>query len=119
MQIAKWKLQNPHLAGVDPWLPWPLSRWSWWTEPVRAERLAALRIGFAIVLLVDVLVQYLPHYADFFGAGSLGSPEVFAGRVHGHWHWSVLRGIEDGRFFLPVMLVWVGAAVLLPFCWRP
>jgi uncharacterized membrane protein YphA (DoxX/SURF4 family) len=108
-----------HQVGVDPWLPWPLSRWSWWTEPIRAERLAALRIGFGLVLLVDVLFQYLPHYADFFGAGSLGSSEVFAGRAHGHWHWSLLRGIEDSRFFLPVLLIWAGAAVLLLVGWQP
>jgi len=108
-----------HQVGVDPWLPWPLSRWSWWTEPVRAERLAALRIGFAIVLLVDVILQYLPNYADFFGAVSLGSPEVFAGRGQGHWHWSLLRGIEDSRLFLPVLLVWAGSAVLLLIGWWP
>jgi hypothetical protein len=119
MQIAKGELQGPHVIGVTPWLPWPLSRWSWWTEPVRAERLAALRIGFAIVLLVDVVLQYLPNYADFFGAGSLGSPEVFAGRAQGHWHWSLLRSIEDSRLFLPVLLLWAGSAVLLLVGWWP
>jgi len=119
MQIAKCESPIPGRVGVDPWLPWPLSRWSWWTEPVRAERLAALRIGFALVLLVDVLVQYLPHYADFFGAGSLGSPEVFAGRSQGHWHWSALRGIEDSRLFLPVLLAWAGSAVWLLVGWQP
>ena len=117
--MAKCESPIPRRVGVDPWLPWSLSRWSWWTEPVRAERLAALRIGFAVVLLVDVLVQYLPHYADFFGAGSLGSPEVFAGRSQGHWHWSALRGIEDSRLFLPVLLAWAGAAVLLLVGWWP
>jgi hypothetical protein len=81
--------------------------------------LAALRIGFAVVLLVDVLVQYLPHYTDFFGAGSLGSPEVFTGRAQGRWHWSVLRGIEDGRLFLPVLMAWAAAAFLLLIGWRP
>src|SRR5439155_24603750 len=55
----------------------------------------------------------------FFGAGSLGSPEVFAGRSQGHWHWSVLRGIEDSRLFLAVLLAWAGAAVLLLVGWRP
>jgi len=107
------------VVGLTPWLPWPLSRCAWWTEPVRAERLAALRIGLAAVLLVDVLVQYLPHYADFFGAGSLGSPEVFAGRNTGHWHWSLLRSFEDSRLFLPILLIWAAAAVLLLVGWRP
>jgi uncharacterized membrane protein YphA (DoxX/SURF4 family) len=107
------------VVGLTPWLPWPLSRWPWWTEPVRAERLAALRIGLAIVLLVDVLVQYLPHYADYFGAGSLGSPEVFAGRNTEHWHWSLLRALDDSRLFIPILLLWAAAAVLLLVGWRP
>jgi hypothetical protein len=108
-----------HQVGVTPWLPWPLSRWDWWTTPVRAERLAALRIGFAAVLLLDVLVQYLPHYADFFGAGSLGSPEVFAGRQVRHWHWSLLRGLDDSRWFLVRLGIWGVASVLLLIGWRP
>ena len=29
-------------VGVNPWLPWPLSGWRWWTAPIRAERLAVL-----------------------------------------------------------------------------
>jgi hypothetical protein len=65
-------------AGVNPWLPWPFNRSPWWTQPVRAERLAALRIGLAAVLLLDLLVTYLPRAADFFGPDSLGSPGTFA-----------------------------------------
>src|ERR1700686_3715834 len=41
------------IVGVVPWLPWPLSAWGWWTEPVRAERLALLRIGVALCLIAD------------------------------------------------------------------
>jgi len=111
-------MNEPMVVGLTPWLPWPLSRWAWWTEPVRAERLAALRIGLALVLLVDVVVQYLPHYADYFGVGSLGSPEVFAGRNSGHWHWSLLRGLEDSRLFGPILLLWAAAAVLLLVGWH-
>jgi hypothetical protein len=108
-------MNNDNVVGLQPWLPWPLSRWSWWTQPVRAERLAALRIGLGIVLLIDVFVQYLPHYADFFGADSLGSPEVFAGRGQAHWHWSLLRGIEDSQIFLGVLIVWGIAGVMIVF----
>ena len=53
-------MSHPTPAGRDPWLPWPLSQYPWWSEPVPAERLAALRIGLAAVLLLDVLVFYLP-----------------------------------------------------------
>src|SRR5438876_306784 len=39
------------IVGLKPWLPWPFSRWRWWTEPVRAERLAALRIVATMLVL--------------------------------------------------------------------
>jgi hypothetical protein len=106
-------MNNGAVVGLQPRFPWPLAQWSWWTQPVRAERLAALRIGFGVVLLIDVLVQYLPHYADFFGAGSLGSPEVFAGRGQTHWHWSLLRGIEDSQNFSAVLVLWAIAGLML------
>lgn len=59
-------MSDARLVGVRPWFPWPLSRWGWWTEPVPAERVAALRIATALVLLVDIAFGYLPHFAAFF-----------------------------------------------------
>lgn len=107
------------VVGVQPWLPWPLSRWSVWTEPIRAERLAAFRIAVAAVLVVDILVTYLPWAEAFFGKGGLGSPEVFAGRSEApHWHWSFLRGVEDPRWWPWLLLLWTAAAVLLLVGWR-
>src|SRR5919202_6457019 len=100
------------LIGLNPWLPWPLSRSAWWTEPVRAERLAALRIGVAAVLLLDVLGTYLPRLHDFFGPDSLGSPEVFAGG-RGFLRWSVLRGVHDPALIQGALMAWAAAAVLL------
>jgi uncharacterized membrane protein YphA (DoxX/SURF4 family) len=81
------------VVGLKPWLPWPLSRSRWWTEPVRAERLAALRIGLAAVLLLDVLLTYLPHAHDFFG-NYLGEPELRQSQEFidwPHWRWSLLH----------------------------
>ena len=99
------------VAGVVPWLPRPLSLSKWWTEPVRAERLAAFRIGLAAVLLVDVLGTYLPQCADFFGTGGLCSPEVFAARNGpGHLRWTLLRGLTDTESLRTVLLAWAGAA---------
>ena len=57
-------MAEPPVTGVNPWLPWPLPRWPWWTRPVRAERLAALRVGVGLVLLIDVLGHYLPRATD-------------------------------------------------------
>jgi hypothetical protein len=98
------------VVGLKPWLPWPLSRWPWWTVPVRAERLAALRIGLALVLLGDVLTTYLPNAPVFFGAGSLGDPALFRWNFRPpHWNWSLLYGVGDPHVIVGAMLVWAAA----------
>jgi hypothetical protein len=100
------------VVGVKPWLPWPLKVWSWWTEPVRAERLATLRIGLAAVLLVDVLGTYLPLVGDFFGSSSLGAADVFA-KVQARFPWSLAGRVEDPRVLLLATIAWALAAGLL------
>jgi uncharacterized membrane protein YphA (DoxX/SURF4 family) len=102
------------VVGLKPWLPWPLSRLSWWTVPVRAERLAALRIGLALVLLGDVLTTYLPNVHVFYGAGGLGDPALFGWNFRPpHLNWSLLYGVGDHRVLLTAMLVWVVAVLCL------
>ncbi|MBY0523651.1 MAG: HTTM domain-containing protein [Gemmataceae bacterium] len=99
------------VVGIRPWLPWPLSRIPWWTEPVRAERLAALRIGVGLATLVDVLGHYLPYASAFFGDSSLGASAVFdAQGMDQVWRWSVLRGIHDPTTVKMVLLVWAAVA---------
>jgi hypothetical protein len=102
------------VVGVQPWLPWPLTHSPWWNTPVRAERLAALRIGLAAVLLLDILCIYLPNVSWFFGAGSLGAPEVFA-NVRGLrvGSWSLLAGVESPGVLWAVTLLWGLSALLL------
>jgi hypothetical protein len=101
------------VVGLDPWLPSYLARSKWWTEPVRAERLAALRIGVGIVLLFDVLAHYLPQAGDFFGANSLGSPEVFLQGGPNKWRWSVLLGFEHPASVTACLAIWALAAICL------
>jgi len=105
-------MSQPIVVGLTPALPRPLCGWSWWTAPVRAERLAALRIGMALVLLWDILFCYLPQAGNFFGSGSLGGPEVFA-EPHMWWRWSVLRWIDDPRILQAALILWAVAAVSL------
>ncbi len=103
------------VGGLRPWLPWPLSRWPWWTAPVPAERLAALRIGVAAVMLADLLFTLWPWFGDLFGSGSLGDPDAFP---PSGWHWSLLRGVGDARLLTGAMLLWTAASVgLLLGCW--
>lgn len=126
-------MDQPRIAGLIPWLPWPLCRWRWWTDLVRAERLAALRIGLALVLLVDLLTTYAPHVHDFYGADSLsrvGDRDVFQGLIRGGhlaaggdnptsaWYWSLWRGFGHPvnlGFFIIVWLflsAWIACRVL-------
>jgi hypothetical protein len=106
------------VVGLAPWLPWPLARYDCWTKPVRAERLAALRIGVGLVLLFDILFTYLPRAGDFFGRDGLSSPGVFAmgGQVY---RWSVLRSLENPAALKAILLLWAAAAVGLIFGWLP
>jgi hypothetical protein len=96
------------VVGLIPWLPWPLSAWPWWTEPVRAERLALLRIGIALCLLADIALNYAPETFTYFGKGELGDPAIF------HWRfqpprmtWSLLRGVGDGVIVHLSLALWI------------
>lgn len=102
------------VVGLEPWLPWPLYRWQWMTQPVRAERLAALRIGLAAVLLADILTTYWPQIHSYFGGDSMGSPEIFAERFREpRWYWSLLYGVHDHAIIETAALVWAVAAGML------
>ena len=100
------------IVGLEPALPWPLSAWSWWTEPVRAERLAALRICLGLIVLADVLFTYLPGLDAFFSASGIADPAAYAW----YWrtpkgNWSLLRGPGDPMVSSLAMLLWGGLAV--------
>jgi hypothetical protein len=109
-------MSEPIVVGTQPWLPGSLGRSRWWTAPLPAERLAALRIGLAAVLLVDVLALYLPRFADFFGPDSLGG---LAGAEVGAPHWTrwLLGPLLDTPLLHAVGVAWALAAVLLLVGW--
>ena len=58
-------------VGIQPRFPGFLARWTWLTEPIPAERVAALRIAAAAVLLIDVGVGMLPYFSTLFTAGPI------------------------------------------------
>ncbi len=87
---------QPQIVGLAPWLPWPLSACPWWTAPVRAERLAMLRIGVALCLLFDIAYNYAPATLDYFSKAGLGDPTIFNWRFNApRLTWSLLRGVGD------------------------
>ena len=110
----------PRVVGVAPRLPEPLAQWHWFAAPVRAERLAALRIGLGTAILFDVLVTYWVQRHALFGGGSLGSAEVFAGRLRApYWNWSLLGWADQPTLISGVLLCWALAAACLMVGFRP
>ncbi|MGD9645377.1 MAG: HTTM domain-containing protein [Pirellulales bacterium] len=108
------------VVGLAPWLPKPLAEWNWFAATVRAERLAALRIGLGFALLLDVLVTYWPQRQALLGAGSLGSAEVFAGRFRAPlWNWSLLGWADQPAAINGVLIAWALAAACLMLGVRP
>jgi hypothetical protein len=109
-------MNDPRIVGLQPWLPWPFRLWRSWTEPARAERLAALRIGLAFVLFLDVLTTYWPHLDLFFGPESLcrtpGQDPFGYFTEPPRWAWSILRGLGNPNNFALLMGVWTIVTVL-------
>lgn len=105
------------VVGTQPWLPWPLCRWKSWTEPIRAERLAALRIGVALVTLFDVLTTFLPHVHDYFGPDSLAQfadRDLFAYNTQPpRWNWSLFRGLGQPANLMILSLAAVAVGLWL------
>jgi len=102
------------VVGLEPRLPPPLSQMPWWTEPVRAERLAAFRIGVATVLLYDILICYLPYLDVFLGPDSLGAADVFVERGADRiFHWSIFRWVDDPIIVRVLFFAWAASALLL------
>jgi hypothetical protein len=107
-------VSESRIVGLQPWLPWPLGEMRWWTEPVRAERLAALRIGVGAVLLADVLGHYLPFAHVFLGPGSLGGGEVFPVEGAEHiYQWSLVRDLGPSWLVPAVLWLWAGSGLCL------
>ena len=108
------------VVGTVPWLPPPLSRWSWLTQSIPAERLAAWRIGTGLVLLLDLLLFYAPDLLHLYGPGSLAEPDVFASRFAApHWNWSALRWLPITWGAQVCLGIWIASAVALIFGWQP
>jgi hypothetical protein len=90
-----------------------------WHRPVRAERLAALRILLALALLTDELFQYLPNLDEFFGPGSASPAGLHAEQQL--WQWKIsywFFGTDNLAILYPAFALWAAATVLFLVGWR-
>jgi uncharacterized membrane protein YphA (DoxX/SURF4 family) len=87
----------------------PVSTWTrFWHEPVRAERLALMRILLGVALLTDQLFQYLPNLMDFFGYSGVAPQGLHDAYQLRHWRWTViLFNHDDPAVLYPVFWLWV------------
>ncbi len=95
---------------------------SWWTrfwhEPLRAERLALTRIFFALALLADQFLQYVPHFADLFGPHGIAFAGLQDEYLLSKWRLPILLLETDNLAILwPIFWVWVAATVALLVGW--
>src|SRR4051812_21778956 len=105
---------EPLRVGIRPWFPGVLGRWTWLTEDIPAERMAALRIAVALALLLDIFGPSLPYFSLFFGPVTFGAAELTAPRfAPGHYYWSVLRVLPEGWGPQALMGVWIASTVAL------
>jgi hypothetical protein len=112
--------REPTVLGIAPALPGPLSRWRWLTDPVPAERAAALRIAVAAVLLFDILVLYAPNLTTLYGAGGFGDPAVVAPVFEApSWRWSLLQVFPATWGPAALLGTWTLATVALLVGYRP
>jgi hypothetical protein len=97
-----------------------LRRWRWLTDPVPAERAAALRLAVAAVLLLDILVLYLPNLRADYGPGGFGDRDVTAPVfAPPSARWSLLRVLPATWGPTALLTAWGIAALALLVGYRP
>lgn len=90
------------------------SMWSrFWHQPVRAERLAFMRILLGIALLAQQFLEYLPNLAEFYGPEGIAPAGLTdASQLH-YWYWTLLIfNTDDMTTISIVFAIWVLITIL-------
>ncbi|HYV35795.1 MAG TPA: HTTM domain-containing protein [Gemmataceae bacterium] len=100
----------------------PPTDWFWvrfWHKPVRAERLALMRIMLTTALLADQLVQYAPNLAEFFGPEGVAYAGLWDVRQLKEWRISYVFFGTDNLFVIySAFALWVTVTILLLVGWQ-
>src|SRR5688572_8008711 len=95
---------------------------SWWDGvwygPVAAERLALIRITTCIALLLDILLQQLPFYAQLFGSEGLQPNGYSDVALLKGWRWTGYFFTPSGAWLALAFCVWMALLVGLALGYR-
>src|SRR5438128_719989 len=96
------------------------SRWfRFWHEPLRAERLALVRIFLCIALIADLLIQYLPHLETLFGPTGASPQGLNDEWVLGSWRLTMFFFYTDDMTIIGLAFaIWLFASVCLLAGWQ-
>jgi hypothetical protein len=96
--------------------------WFWvrfWHQPVRAERLACMRIALALALLTGELCEYLPNLGEFFGPNGAGPAGLYSSTQLRRWKISAyLFDTDNPYIFNSAFALWVAVTILFLVGWR-
>ena len=84
-----------------------------WTEPMRAEPLAMMRICGAVAILLSTLLSVAPNLSDFWMPDSLLPPEVGDEYVERTGRFSLLYGVRSPAAIITWFIVWCVSLVFL------
>jgi hypothetical protein len=96
------------------------TRWvRFWHEPIRAERLAAVRILVAFAMLADQFISYLPILGELFGPEGPAFAGLHDDWVLDQWYWTMaFFNTDDMRIVGALFGVWMGVTFLFLVGWR-
>ena len=98
----------------------PPSFWvRFWHQPVRAERLACMRIALALALLTGQLFEYLPNLGEFFGPNSVAPAGLYSSGQLAGWRLSPFFFDTDNPYIIDTAFgLWVAVTLLFLVGWR-
>ena len=89
------------------------SRWNrFWHEPLRAERLALMRILLGVALLAQQFVEFVPNMEEFFGPTGYAPAGLLDQTQLDDWNWTMLIfNADDPAVVYPVFGLWVACTL--------
>jgi hypothetical protein len=83
-----------------------------WHAPLRAERLALMRILLGSALLTQQLLEYLPNLEEFFGPHGIAPADLLDRTQLDYWYWTMLIfNTDDMTTISTVFAIWVAVTI--------